>query len=605
MNIEELKLKAASLPMEPGVYIMRDEKNHVIYVGKAKKLRNRVSQYFQDTASHSPKTRLMVSKIDHFDVIVAGSEFEALVLECAQIKRYMPKYNILLKDDKGFPYIRLDVREEYPALTLAAKLQSDGALYFGPYGSRGTTQKLIKTISEIFQLPTCGKRFPREMGKGRPCLNYHMNQCYGWCQKSTSRERYRAIIQQVRQLLSGNYNQVLDSLKREMNDAAEALNFELAARLRDRVLAIQSLSKKQFVTAGNPVETDAIGYGETESKACFAVLHFTDGELVDKEYEIISPEDPQATVSSLLKQYYLSRGIAPKTVLLPFALEDQELFAQLLYQEFGRKTTLKVPMRGDNVRLMELACKNAKEEAQRISQKEEKHKATLTLLEKMLAISKADRIESYDISNISGTDNVAGMVVFVDGKPKKSEYKKFKVDLNGMQDDYGSMRQVLHRRFTDLLQQKKGFETAPDLLLIDGGVTHAQVAIEVLNSLGLQFPVFGMVKDDHHKTRALVTADGREIRIDNQQSIFAFIGSIQEETHRFAISYHRKLRSKRLQYSQLDNIPGIGQVRKQELFKHFSSIKAIKMASLAELEHYLPHHAALAVYHHFHESEGI
>ena len=314
MNIEELKLKAASLPMEPGVYIMRDEKNHVIYVGKAKKLRNRVSQYFQDTASHSPKTRLMVSKIDHFDVIVAGSEFEALVLECAQIKRYMPKYNILLKDDKGYPYIRLDVREEYPALTLAAKLQSDGALYFGPYGSRGTTQKLIKTISEIFQLPTCGKRFPREMGKGRPCLNYHMNQCYGWCQKSTSREQYRAIIQQVRQLLSGNYNQVLDSLKREMNDAAEALNFELAARLRDRVLAIQSLSKKQFVTAGNPVETDTIGYGETESKACFAVLHFTDGELVDKEYEIISPEDPQATVSSLLKQYYLSRGIAPKTV---------------------------------------------------------------------------------------------------------------------------------------------------------------------------------------------------------------------------------------------------------------------------------------------------
>ena len=276
-----------------------------------------------------------------------------------------------------------------------------------------------------------------------------------------------------------------------------------------------------------------------------------------------------------------------------------------MYQEFGRKTTLKVPMRGDNVRLMELACKNAKEEAQRISQKEEKHKATLTLLEKMLAISKADRIESYDISNISGTDNVAGMVVFVDGKPKKSEYKKFKVDLNGMQDDYGSMRQVLHRRFTDLLQQKKGFETAPDLLLIDGGVTHAQVAIEVLNSLGLHFPVFGMVKDDHHKTRALVTADGREIRIDNQQSIFAFIGSIQEETHRFAISYHRKLRSKRLQYSQLDNIPGIGQVRKQELLKHFSSIKAIKMASLAELEHYLPHHAALAVYHHFHESEGI
>lgn len=604
MTFEELKRKAASLPLEPGVYIMRDKEHHVIYVGKAKKLRNRVSQYFLDTVSHSPKTRLMVSKIDHFDVIVASSEFEALVLECAQIKRYLPKYNILLKDDKGYPYIRLDPRKPYPVLSISNRLADDGALYFGPYGSRGVTQKLIKTISEIFLLPTCSKQFPRDIGKGRPCLNYHMNQCFGWCQKPESGDNYRQTMEQVRDLLSGNHKKVTDSLRNQMNDAAESLNFELAASLRDRILAIQALNQKQFVTAGSQSEVDAIGYGKSETKACFAVLHFVDGELTDKEYEIISPEEPEKTVSALVKQYYLQRGFAPKTVLLPFEVDDMELYSQLLYQEYGRKTTIKVPVRGDNVRLLELACKNALEEAQRITDKEERGRATLHLLAQMLSIELPYRVESYDISNISGTDNVASMVVFLDGKPKKSEYKRFKVDLQGNQDDYGSMRQVLFRRFTDFIEQKKGFADKPDLLLIDGGANHAQIAVSVLNELHLDIPVFGMVKDDRHRTRALITADGKEIRIDNQQSVFSLIGSIQEETHRFAISYHRKLRSKRLQYSELDQIPGIGSVRKQELLKHFSSLKAIKMASLEELEHFLPKNAAMSVYTHFHDLEG-
>lgn len=604
MTFDELKNKASSLPLSPGVYIMRDSENRVIYVGKAKKLRNRVSQYFLDTVSHSPKTRLMVSKIHHFDVIIASSEFEALVLECAQIKRYMPKYNILLKDDKGYPYIRLDMKQTFPKLELTNKPADDGAVYYGPFGSRGVTLNLITAIEQALKLPTCNKQFPRDLGKGRPCLNYHMNQCSGWCQMDQPKEQYAQVMEQARQLLIGNYKQVSDSIREQMHEAAENWNFELAASLRDRISAIEALSKKQFVTAGNSSDLDAIGFGQTESKACFAVLHFSGGELVDKEYEIISADDKEATVSSLLKQYYLSRGFAPKTILLPFLVSDSQLFAELLLQQYGKKTVIKVPQRGDNVRLMELACKNAQEEAERITNKEERSRATLSLLEKMLSIPSSNRIESYDISNISGTDNVASMVVFIDGKPHKSDYKRFKVDMNGQQDDYGSMRQVLMRRFSDYLNSEKGFTEKPDLLLIDGGSSHAQVAEDVLAFLNLQIPVFGMVKDDRHRTRALITADARQIRIDNQQAIFSFIGSIQEETHRFAISYHRSLRSKRLRYSELDNIAGIGPKRKQALLKHFSSITAIKSASLAELEHYLPQNAAAAVYAYFHQSEG-
>ena len=604
MTFEELKGKASSLPLEPGVYIMRDASGEVIYVGKAKKLKNRVSQYFQDTASHTPKTRLMVSKIHNFDVIVASSEFEALVLECAQIKRYMPKYNILLKDDKGYPYVRLHMKEEYPRITMVSRPVDDGAAYYGPYGSRGITQNLIDTIQQALKLPTCGRRFPRDLGNGRPCLNYHMNQCRGWCQKEYPKEEYRAAIEQARQLLQGNFREVTEELRGQMLQASDALNFELAAALRDRINAIQALNQKQHVNTSAGADIDAIGYGATEAKACFAVLHFSGGELVDKEYEIILADDPKATVSSLVKQYYLSRGFAPKTVLLPFEIDDSDLFAELLAQEYGKKTVLKVPQRGDNVRLMELACKNALEEAQRITDKEERSTAVLRVLGKMLDMDPPGRIESYDISNISGTDNVASMVVFCDGKPSKGSYKRFKIDLNGLQNDYGSMHQVLTRRFCDYKEGKKGFETKPDLLLIDGGMTHAGVAEQVLREQGLQIPVFGMVKDDRHRTRALITSDGKEIRIDNNQSIFSFIGRIQEETHRFAITYHRKLRSKRLRYSELDRISGIGPKRKQDLIKYFSSISAIRDASLAELEHVLPNSAALAVYTYFHNSEG-
>ena len=604
MLFEELKDKALSLPLAPGVYIMRDKNDKVIYVGKAKKLKNRVSQYFQDTASHSPKTRLMVSKIDRFDVIVAASEFEALVLECSLIKRHLPKYNILLKDDKGYPYIRLNMNESYPRMSLVAKIDKDGAEYFGPFGSRGVTNSIIEALCQTLKLPACKKEFPRDIGKDRPCLNYHMDQCAGWCQPGRGYSDYRDRIEQARQLLSGNYKQVANQIKAQMLQAAENLEFELAAGLRNRLASVEALGQKQLVTAGTLADTDVIGYGETETKACFAVLHFSGGNLLDKDYEVFSrPDDKESAVSALVKQYYLSRGFCPKRIFLPFVMEDAPLFSELLEREFGRKPTLKVPVRGDNVRLVELANKNAFEEAERLTDKEEKASGSLVLLSKMLAMDPPERIESYDISNLSGTDIVASMVVFREGKPSKSDYKKFKIEGLEGQDDYGSMRQVLRRRFTHLIEQDKGFDVAPDLLLIDGGVTHAQTALEVLQELGLSYPVFGMVKDDRHRTRALVTPDGKEIRIDAQQAVFALIGNIQEETHRFAINYHRNLRSKRLRYSELDGIPGVGAKRKQDLLKAFKSITALSVATLQDLERHVPKNVAYEIYKHFHSEE--
>ena len=604
MTFEQLKEKALSLPFAPGVYLMKDKSDKVIYVGKAKKLKNRVSQYFQDTGSHTPKTRLMVSHIDHFDVIVAASEFEALVLECSLIKRHMPKYNILLKDDKGYPYLRLNMKEAYPRITLVSKIAEDGAGYYGPYGSRGVTNSLLEAIRLTLKLPDCNKEFPRDIGKDRPCLNYHMNHCAGWCQQGRSCEEYRVVMEQARQLLLGNYKAVAADIKAQMLTAAEELNFELAASLRDRLKSVEALSQKQLVTAGTLADTDVIGYARTEAKACFAVLHFSGGNLLDKDYQVMPiPDDDREAVSSLLKQYYLSRGLAPKRVLLPFEIDDAELFSLLMEQKFGRKPHLHVPQRGDNLRLVELANKNAFEEAERITDKEEKVSGTLTLLGRMLGMEPPKRIESYDISNISGTDIVAGMVVFQDGKPYKSDYKRFKVEGLSDQDDYASMAQVLRRRFEHLKQGDKGFDAMPSLLLIDGGVNHANVALDVLRELELEIPIFGMVKDDRHRTRALVTPEGREISIVTQPAVFALIGNIQEETHRFAISYHRNLRSKRLRYSELDTIPGIGPKRKQELLKTFKSLTTIGKAELSELQRLLPADAAMAVYQHFHSKE--
>lgn len=605
MTIQQLKDMALTLPMSPGVYIMRDKNNRVIYVGKAKKLKNRVSQYFQETASHSLKTKLMVSKVDRFEVIVAASEFEALILECSLIKQHMPKYNILLKDDKGFPYLRLDMNDPYPAIKMVSRIENDGACYFGPFGSRGITGDILNTIRSVLKLPDCAKIFPRDIGKSRVCLNYHMNQCSGWCQPGLTKARYRDVMEQAKQLLSGNYNKVADSIRENMLAAAEDMNFELAAQLRDQLSAVENLGRKQLVTAGSVAEVDVIGYAKTASKACFSVLHYREGSLIDKDFEVMSvPDDDNIAVSSLLKQYYLSRGFAPKQILLPFAVEDTELFSQLLEQKYGKKTSFIVPQRGDKAHLVALSVKNAEEEANRVTEKDERNIATLALLGKMLGIHNLRRIESFDISNISGTDMVGSCIVFQDGRPKRGDYKRFRIrDLPG-QNDYAAMYQVLERRLNHFIVGDAGFDCKPDLLLIDGGQTHAQTAVKALSAMNMDIPVFGMVKDDKHRTRALVTSEGREIRIDNNQSIFSFIGTIQEETHRFAINHHRKLRSKRLQYSELDGINGIGQKRKQELLRIFKSIKAISEANLYELEQYLPKNAALSVYKHFRDRGG-
>lgn len=605
MTRDELKQAANSLPTEPGVYLMKDASDTVIYVGKAKKLKNRVSQYFQDTASHTAKTRRMVSLVDHFETIRAASEFEALVLECSLIKHYMPKYNILLKDDKGYPYLRLDLRESYPKITLANRVKDDGATYFGPYGSRGRSQQVIQTIQTVFRLPSCNKKFPRDIGKERPCLNYHMQQCDGFCRPEMPQAEYRRRMEQAKQLLEGKQKPLCEALRSQMEEASERLDFEHAAQYRDRLRAIEALGQRQLVTAGSMADTDVIGWYETEAKACFAVLHFIGGNLMDKDYELLPlPEDREEALSSLVKQYYLSRKAAPRRILLPFAMEDAQLFSQLLQEQLEVKVRISVPDRGDNKRLTDLACQNAKEEAERATTAAERLSGTLTMLQGMLCLPEYPRrLEAYDISNIAGTDIVASMTVFVNGKPKKSDYKRFKLENMEDQDDYASMRQVLCRRFCRYLDGDKGFEEKPDALLIDGGAVHAQTVKEALALMGIELPIFGMVKDNRHRTRALVTPEGAEIGIQAVPAVFAFIGRIQEETHRFAITYHRQLRSRRVKGSQLDEIPGVGEKRRLALLKHFKSVTAVKSALVEELREVVPASTAQAVYEYFHKQE--
>ncbi len=471
MTREELKQAALSLPYEPGVYLMKNAAGTVIYVGKAKKLKNRVSQYFQDTAAHNAKTRKMVSNVDHFETIAAATEFEALVLECSLIKHYMPKYNILLKDDKGYPYLRVDLREAYPVITLATRVTDDGARYFGPYGSRGRTQQVIDALRTTFRLPGCSKKFPRDIGKERPCLNYQMDRCDGWCRPCMQQADYHARLEQAVLLLEGKHQSLCQELQEKMETAAEELRFERAAEYRDRLRAIELLGQKQLVTAGTMADTDVIGWYQTEAKACFAVLHFIKGNLMDKDYEVLPvPEEPDDALSSLVKQYYLTRKAAPRRIFLPAEMDDAALFEELLLQELGKHVLIRTPQRGYGRRLVELAEKNAREEAERATSKAERLSGTLVLLQGMLGLREPPRrLEAYDISNIAGTDIVASMTVFEDGKPKKSDYKRFQVRGLTDQDDYASMRQVLCRRFRHYLDGDSGFSERPDALLIDGG----------------------------------------------------------------------------------------------------------------------------------------
>jgi len=600
--IEELLKKANQLPLLPGVYIMHNAAGEIIYVGKAKKLKNRVSSYFH--GEHLPKVAAMVEKVADFEVVVVNSEFEALMLENSLIKRHMPHYNILLKDDKGYPFVRLDLRENYPKFSVVNKPKDDGAKYFGPFGGRGTTFDILDTLKKALKLPTCSRRFPGDIGRERPCLNYQMGLCSGFCRPETDAAEYQRAIHQAVMVLSGKTAELKKDLTAQMEQAAEELRFEAAAQLRDRLRAVENLANHQTVIATAFADTDAVGFFRG-AKTGFTVLHYQDGNLAGKEIELLEEplEKDAEAVGDLLLQYYTRRGVIPKTVLLPFEAENMEALEQILSDSAGRAVHLSVPQRGEKNVLVETANLNAAEEVRRATTAQQRRSKTLEWLQKTLELpTEPRRIEAFDISNTGAFGVVAAMTVFADGKPLKRDYRKFRMKTVDGQDDYGSMFEAVSRRFARCIDGDEKFSEVPDLLLIDGGEAHAHVAEQALAALGLQLPVFGMVKDDRHRTRALITSGGHEIGIVGNQAVFSFIGTIQEETHRFAIEYHRSLRSGTIG-STLDEIPGVGQKRRTQLLQQFKTIKAIREASVEQLTAVVPKNAAKAVYEHFHATE--
>ena len=609
MTREELREKANDLPLAPGVYLMMDKTGKVIYVGKAKKLKNRVSQYFQDSASHTVKTRTMVSQIDRFDTIFVTSEFEALVLENSLIKRHMPRYNILLKDDKGYPFVRLS-RETYPRFSLVNRMAQDAARYFGPFGGRQETRQALDAVLSALRLPTCNRRFPRDIGAERPCLNFHMGRCDGFCRPEMTAEEYNRRIEQAVQLLEGRSKQLLRDMTAEMEAEAEELHFEQAAMLRDRINAIGALGKKQTVIAGLCADTDIWGLYRGCGKCCYAILHMGEGKLAGRETgRCTAPnEETEAEMlSALTAQYYLPRAILPHEILLPFETEDCAELSEVLTKRAGHKVWVHVPQRGEKAELRAMAERNAREEAERATTAEERTAYTLELLGKMLNLpAPPRRMESFDISNTGKSDIVASMVVYSGTRPLKSAYRRFRIQsLEGHPDDYASMQEVLRRRLQRAADGDEKFLPLPDVFLIDGGETHARAAQAVAREFGVDVPIFGMVKDDRHRTRALVTPEGREIGIVTQQAVFSLIGQIQEETHRFAIEFHRQQQNQRVKGSVLDQIPGVGEKRRSDLLKHFKSIKKIKEATQAQLAEVVPKNTAQAVFDYFHpKGEG-
>ena len=609
MTKDELREKANDLPLQPGVYLMMDKTGKVIYVGKAKKLKNRVSQYFQDSAAHSVKTRQMVSQVDHFDTIFVTSEFEALVLENSLIKRHMPRYNILLKDDKGYPLVRLS-RGRYPKFTLVNRPANDGAKYFGPFGGRYETRQAVDAVCQALRLPTCRRQFPRDIGAERPCLNFHMGRCDGFCRPEMPEAEYDRRMEQAAQLLEGRSKQLLRDMTAEMEAEAEALRFEQAAQLRDRIQAISALSKKQTVIAGLCADTDIWGLYRGAGKCCYAVLHMENGNLTGRETELFSAPNEESEaemLSALTAQYYLPRAILPHEILLPMETEDCEELSEVLTKRAGHKVWVHVPQRGEKSTLADMAVRNAQEEVRRATTAEEKTAYTLEALQKMLNLPQPPRrMESFDISNTGASDIVASMVVYQGAKPLKSAYRRFQIKelTGGHPDDYGSMREVLRRRLQRAADGDEKFLPLPDVFLIDGGVTHADAVREVAEQFGCTVPIFGMVKDDRHRTRALVTPEGREIGIVNDQAVFSLVGQIQEETHRFAITYHHQHHTKSAMRSALDGVPGLGPKRQAELRKHFGTVKAIREADETALAAVLPQNVAHTLWIRLHEKES-
>ncbi|MDD6396420.1 MAG: excinuclease ABC subunit UvrC [Firmicutes bacterium] len=585
-KLRELREKSMKLPLLPGVYIMHDKSDKIIYIGKAKALKNRVSQYFGSQEGHTEKVRRMVENVDHFEYIITDTEYEALVLECSLIKQHKPKYNILLKDDKGYHYIKI-TNEPYPRVVEAKKAENDGAEYFGPYTSSYAVRQSVDEACKIFKIPTCRRSFPRDIGKNRPCLNYSIGLCMAPCRGRLKKEIYDEAIAEVRDFLKGGTNTSIARLTERMNDCAERLEFEKAARLRDRINALKKMSDKQKVIMNSVEEQDVIAIAQGAGGTCFEVFRFKGGRLCDREQFLIDDmmTEPGLCRAEFIKQYYSMRDVPPR-VTVDGETEDSELLEELLSQKRGKKVRITVPQKGEQQKIVEMCRQNAAEYLAQAKGRTGEITAAVDELGRLLGLnSPPEYIESYDISNTMGEDNVAGMVVFENGKPLKSAYRKFKIKTVEGQDDYGSMREVITRRISEYYAHKeegKGFGRLPDLILLDGGEGHVNAIRPLIEASGLPIALFGMVKDSKHKTRA-IAAGGREISLTRSRAAFTLVSTIQDEVHRFAITYHHASHGKSVINSTLTQIEGIGPTRAKELLKHFKTINAIYAASVEEL----------------------
>ena len=584
--LARLKKRVKNLPMQPGVYIMKDKSGNIIYIGKAKSLKNRVSSYFRSIDKHLPKVYQMVQHVDDFEYIVTDSEFEALVLECSLIKYHTPKYNILLKDDKGYTYIKI-TNEEYPRIESAKQRLDDGATYIGPYISGFVVKQTVDEANRVFALPSCSRKFPQEFGKGRPCLNFHMRRCMGLCQGKISKEEYAETLSQAMDFIKGGGNATLKILEKKMEEAAENLEFEKAAHYRDRIKAIQKINEQQKVVYAKAVNQDVHAFVQGSGDTCAVVLKFREERLVDKQDFFLGEVDslPEAR-SEFLVRYYSGNSDIPPLIEIDDQYEDPELVEEYIAQQAGKKVTLHIPQRGEQHKLVQMAITNAAQQISHLTEQSGRDVAALAELAKLLGLKKPPRyIEAYDISNIGSDTVVAGMVVFEGGKPLKSAYKRFSIKtVNGI-DDYGSMREVITRRMKRYEEEKESgvsFGRLPDLILLDGGKGHVSAGAPVLAQFGVEIPLFGMVKDDRHRTRA-IALDGGEIAIGSQRGAFTLISTIQEEVHRFAISYSRQKHQKAGLELALTTVEGIGPTRAKALFQYFKTKKAMTEATVEQL----------------------
>lgn len=596
---EELK----KLPRKPGVYIMRDDKDVILYVGKAINLHNRVRSYFRENIGRGPTIDQMVSLIARFEYIVTDSELEALVLENNLIKENSPKYNTLLKDDKTYPYIKVTVGEDYPRILFSRTMKKDKSRYFGPYTSATAVKDTIELLNKLYQLRTCNRVLPRDTGLERPCLNYHIKQCLAPCQGYVSKEEYRQQVAGALEFLNGNYSPILKDLEEKMKKAAEAMEFEDAARYRDLLSSVRQVSQKQKITEGVGEDKDILALYQDETEAVVQVFFVRDGKLIGREHYYMThvPENNKpAILQDFVKQFYAGTPFIPRELMLQYEIEDAELIEKWLSERKGSRVYLKVPKIGSKEKLVELAAQNAKlvlsQDREKLKREEGRTIGAVKEISDLLQLplTGTARMEAYDISNINGFENVGSMVVYEKGKPKRSDYRKFKIKSVSGPDDYACMREVLTRRFRHGMEESKeleeqemdqeygSFTKFPDLILMDGGRGQVNIALSVLEELGIDIPVCGMVKDDNHRTRGLYYHN-IELPIDTHSEGFKLITRIQDEAHRFAIEYHRSLRSKTQVKSVLDDIPGVGPARRKALMRHFKSLEEIRQASVEEL----------------------